>query len=98
MKIVNFKKFVRSVSIILLVIFALSIVCAKSTLSHKEVEYTKLYVSSGDTLWSIATDLKNSNDYYKNKDIREIIYNIKTINNMESSSLYVNQELTIPIM
>ena len=98
MKIVNFKKIIRSISIILLIIFALSIICAKSTLSHKEVEYTKLYVSNGDTLWSIATDLKKSNDYYKNKDIREIIYNIKEVNNLESSSLYVNQELMIPIV
>ena len=36
--------------------------------------------------------------YYKNKDIREIIYNIKEVNNLESSSLYVNQELMIPIV
>lgn len=98
MKIVNFKKFIRSIFVVLLIIFGLSLVCAKSTLSHKEVEYTKLYVCKGDTLWTIAKELQNSNDYYKNKDIRYIISNIKSINNLESSSLYVDQELMIPVI
>lgn len=97
MKIVNFKKFVRSICLVLLVIFVLSLVCAKSSLSYKETEYTKLYVSNGDTLWSIASDLQDDNDYYKNKDIRYIIHDIKSINNLESSNIYVNQELMIPI-
>jgi len=96
MKIVNVKKFIRSVSLVLAIIFLLSLIFAKATLSHKEVEYVKIHVSSGDTLWSIAKDLQSTNDYYKNRDIRDIICDIKNINNMESSNLYVDQELTIP--
>lgn len=46
MKIVNFKKFIRSICLILLVIFILSLICAKGTLSHKEVEYTTIYVEN----------------------------------------------------
>lgn len=98
MKIVNFKKFVRSICLILLVIFILSIVCAKSTLSHKETEYIAFYVSEGDTLWSIAAELQGNNEYYKNKDIREVIFNLKNINNLESTNLYVDQELMIPVI
>ncbi len=98
MKIVNFKKFLRSIFIILLVIFALSLICAKATLSHKEVEYKTFFVADGDTLWSIAQDLQKNNTYYKGKDIRDIISNIKDINNLESSNLYINQELKIPIV
>lgn len=98
MRIVNLKKFLRSIIIILLVIFALSLVCAKASLSHREIEYTTLYVTSGDTLWNIAKDLQSNNSYYKGRDIREIISNIKDINNLESSNLYVNQELMIPIV
>lgn len=98
MKIVNVRKFFRSICIILLAIFILSLVCSKSTLSHKEVEYETLYVNSGDTLWDIARVLQANNDYYKGKDIRYIISNLKNINNLEKSNLYVNQKLLIPII
>lgn len=96
MKIVNVKKFIRSIGIILGIIFVLSLIFAKSTLSHKETEYISFYVASGDTLWTIAEELQSCNDYYKNKDIRYIISDIQSINNLESSSLYVDQELMIP--
>lgn len=97
MKIVNFKKFLRSICIILLVIFALSIICAKGTLSHREIEYKTIYVNRGDTLWDIASNLRTSNDYYKGKDIRYIISDIKNINGLESSNLSVDQKLIIPV-
>ena len=98
MKIINLKKFIRSICLVLLIIFILSLTCTKSTFSHKEVEYTKLYITEGDTLWSIAKDLQNNNEYYMSKDIREIIYSIKTINNLQSSNLLVNQEILIPVV
>ena len=98
MKIVNVKKFIRSICIVLGIIFILSLVFTKSTLSHKEVEYTSLYVAVGDTLWTIAQDLQSNNDYYRNKDIRYIISDIKPINSLESGSLYIDQELMIPII
>ena len=52
MKIINLKKFIRSICLVLSIIFVLSLIFAKGTLSHKEVEYTKLYVAYGDTLWT----------------------------------------------
>lgn len=97
MKIVNLKNFIRSIIIIWMFIFILSLVCAKSTLSHKETEYKKMYVAKGDTLWSIAENLQSNNDYYKGKDIRYIISNIKHINNLESCNLFIDQELIVPI-
>ena len=93
MRIVNYKKFIRSICVL---IFLISIIFAKSTFSHEEVKYTTFYVAQGDTLWNIAENLQNSNKYYKNKDVRDIIANIKSINNLESSNLYVNQTLKIP--
>lgn len=98
MKIVNVKKFVRSIVVVLLIIFGVSIICAKGTLSHKEAEYKKIYVSEGDTLWTIAGEMQKSNDYYKNKDIRYIISDIRKINNLETSNIYVNQELMVPVI
>jgi len=93
----NIKKIVRTVLLILGVIFILSLFINKATYSHKETEYTNIKVAYGDTLWGIATDLQKNNQVYKNKDVRYIIEDIKSINKLESSSLYTSQELLIPI-
>lgn len=97
MKIVNVKKFIRSILIILGIILCLTLFISKSTLSHKEIEYKIIYVSEGDTLWNIAKSNQLSNKYYKNKDIRYIINDLIKINNLSNSNLKVNQELVIPI-
>lgn len=98
MKIKNVKKFIRSILIVLGVIFILSLIIVKSTLSYTVRRYKTIYVESGDTLWSIASDLQENNAYYKGKDIRYIIGDLKEINNLNSSMVYANQELQIPIV
>lgn len=50
---------------------------------------------TGDTLWSIAKQEQESNEYYTNKDIRDIIQDIKITNSIIDSDLKVNQELKI---
>lgn len=95
MRIINFKKFIRNISIIFGIIIVLSLFIVKSSLSHVNITYKSIYVESGDTLWSIASDLQ-SEDYYKNKDVRYIIQDLKSINNLKSSNLSINQELKIP--
>ena len=97
MKIVDAKRFVRSILIVLGIITILSLMLMNTTLSHKEIEYKIIYVSEGDTLWNIAAELQNSN-YYKGKDIRYIIEDIVKINNLDSKSLMANQKLEIPII
>lgn len=94
MKIVNIKKFIRSIVILFVVIGGLFF--SKASLSYKEIEYTSLYVDYGDTLWKIAENQQNTNAYYRNKDIRDIVYDIKKTNNLTSSDIYVAQELKIP--
>lgn len=49
-------------------------------------------VQEGETLWSIAED----NFDYKKEDIREYIYNIRTVNNLEDSSINIGQRLKLP--
>ncbi len=95
LKIVNFSKFVRSIVIIGLIVFISLLICNKS-FSHTETNYKKIYVSDGDTLWGIASLEKENNLYYANKDIRDIVSNIKYVNNLTNSTLYNNQELVIP--
>ena len=98
MKIVNIKKFIRGISLIIsLILFLILILGNNVSLSHGEPQYKDLYVASGDTLWSIATNELNNNSNFRNHDIREIIKEIKDINNLNSSVLYVGQKLVIPM-
>lgn len=62
-----------------------------SVSGHQEPQYQTVVVHSGDTLWSIAEK------YCNNTDIREYIYNIKKINNMDTSVLYENTAVLIPV-
>lgn len=98
MKIKNFKKFIRGIFVILGVMFVLSLIIVKSTLSYTNKEYKTIYIKSGDTLWSIASDLQENDSYYTGKNIRYIIGELKQINNLTTSTLYTNQELQIPVI
>ena len=82
--------------IMILIIIVIAIV-AKNSYSQKDISYKTEYVLNGDTLWSIATSEKNSNSYYKNKDIRSIVTDIKYINNLNSSELVEGMKLKIPV-
>ncbi len=96
MKIVNRQKFLTTNIVIILFIFILLLFISKCTLSHADIRYTKTYIESGDTLWNIAREQQNNNNYYKNTEIREIISDIKKVNNLKSCNLSVGQEIKIP--
>lgn len=96
-KIVNIKRFVISTTILVLLIFLCTGAVINATYSCTKIDYKTVYVTRGDTLWKIALDEQNKNSYYKNKDVRDIIYDIKEINNLNVSDLKIGQELKIPI-
>lgn len=50
-----------------------------------------IVVASGDTLWSIASNLNTENE-----DVRRIVYNLKERNDLQSSMLQSGQTLIIP--
>lgn len=90
MRIRNKFKFVRSMAILIFLLVALfNISIAKS---NSEAEYIDYTVTKGETLWSIAKEYTPDN-----KDIRETIYEIKQINNMQTSNIYENQTIKIKI-
>ena len=87
----------KSIIIIVFIIIGLNIIFTNiKSYSKVEIEYKSEYRSVGDTLWSIAKRESKNNQYYQEKDIREIIYDLKTINNMSDSNLEVGQEIKIP--
>lgn len=96
MKIKNIKKFIRSIILILAIIFGISLLISKVTYSHGEKQYKTIFVSQGDTLWTIATSEARNNAYYKNKDVRFIINDILRENNLNNSNININQKLEIP--
>lgn len=99
MKIKNFKRFVTCIMVLMGIITILSLFWANYSLSHTENIKTKtIYASSGDTLWSIAQTEQKKNKYYENKNIKEIIEDIKSVNNLQTSNIYNCQELLIPYL
>ena len=98
MKIVNAKKFIRSIIIMVGIAFLIGLFFSNKAYSYGDTQYKSVLVESGDTLWSIAKYEQENNEYYKEKDIRDIIQNIKYVNNLTSSTLFNNQELNIPTL
>lgn len=96
MKKVNKKKFIRSTNITIGLIIFLILILSNISFSHTEVRYKEIAVSYGDTLWGIARHEQNNNIYFDNKDVRDIIDEIKYINNLTSSHLNVGDKLNIP--
>lgn len=96
MKIVNKVKFVRTISILVVLIVAL-VIFSKNAYSKGEIKYKEDFIYSGDTLWSIAKKEINNNRYFYNKDIRDVVIELKYINNFEDSNLVEGQKIKIPI-
>lgn len=58
---------------------------------YKE-SYKTIYISKGETLWSIAEEYKKPN-----QDIRDYIHQLEKLNNMDSAAIYEGQAITIII-
>ena len=56
------------------------------------VEYTEVKVMSGDTLWSIADAYMDDNS-----DIRESVYQLCKINDINASQLQAGMTLLVPV-
>ena len=98
MKIVNVKKFIRSISITIGLIMFIILMLINTSFSHTETTYKTISVISGDNLWSIAKYEKENNIYFIDKEVRDIIDEIKYLNNLSSSNLNIGDKLSIPII
>lgn len=96
MKRINKRKFIKSTSITTGLIIFIILLLSNVSFSHTETSYKEIAVSSGDTLWSIAKYEQVNNLYFENKDIRDIIDEIKYINNLYNSNLNIGDKLIVP--
>lgn len=92
----NKKKFVRAILLIIGISIGINLLISTTAFSHQDLKYKTVSVSSGDTLWNIAEKEQRSNYYYKGKDVRDVISDIKAANGLNSSNLTVAQTLSIP--
>lgn len=80
-------------SIFLLVLgLVISLAIYTSAMAKESPSYRYLKIKDGDTLWAIA---ENNYDC-KEKDIRQYIYEIRQVNNMETAELSVKDYIKLP--
>lgn len=88
MRIKNKKRFILSMTILTTIIVSIfNLAFANVEKSITVAEHT---VVCGETLWSIATEYKKDG-----QDIREYIYELRKLNNLEDCILQVGQEILI---
>ena len=96
-RIVNIKRFVISNVVLFVGLFILISTVINNSYSCTNPKYKTIYTEAGDTLWNIASIEKDQNEYYKDKDVRDIVISIKQAKNLEASDLRIGQKLLIPI-
>ena len=85
MKIVNIKRFFTSIFLLISFIIVFLLFIGNNSFSHQELTQKEIYIVEGDTLWTIARKEKEENPYYSEKDIRDIIYEIKKLKQFEEN-------------
>lgn len=96
MRIVDKTKFFRMIFLLGGLLILLIIFCS-NTYSTTEIKYKEEFITSGDTLWKISQNELENNKYFENKDIREVVNKIKTINNLQDTKyLSEGQKIIIP--
>lgn len=93
-KIINKKRFFTFTTLSLLILIALITLIVRYPISHsqKQINYNEYRVGKGDTLWKISSYYSNDNI-----DIRQFIYELKKINEMETSAIYEGDIIKIPV-
>ena len=96
MKIVNRGKFIKMLFLMIGIIITICFYFTNVSFSKGDVKTKSIYIANGDTLWTIATQEQENNLYYEDRDIRDIVYEIKQLNQLENNStLNIGQVLVI---
>ncbi len=83
----------RTMFIALLIFtFIFSTFIATGATASKVASTATLYITSGDTLWDIASSCNTNGD-----DVRDIMDDIMKLNNMKTAQLHIGDEILIPV-
>lgn len=88
----NVRKMVRNIVLIVMVLLLFKAAVSYQIAKTEYNTYDYLVVSN-DTLWTIASNINNKGD----RHIRNVIIDIKEINDMKDSTIYVGQTIKLPI-
>lgn len=88
----SLNKIILAITTVILTLVLLLSVISFSGLTSKEVYYKDIEIEDGQTLWQIA-----ESEFGKNSDIRKYVYQIKKINNIESSNIVPGQIIKVPV-
>ena len=86
MKIVNKKRFISVVTILMIILIALLNKCV----AYKNIKTENYMVSAGDTLWSISCEYKKTG-----QDVRSYLYELRELNELNDCIIYPGQVLKI---
>lgn len=87
----NRRRFFSLLALLGFIIVLLSSVISAGASTTPETQTALLVVSSGDTLWDIATE------YCTKGDIRNYIADVMRINQLEDGTIYSGQSLLLPV-
>ena len=89
---IDTNKLFRALTVFSLTVFLLiqAATMAFSYIPEESREYKTVVVSSGDTLWSIASE-------YASGDVRSKIKDIKKFNNLKTNVLCIGDHINVPL-
>lgn len=80
--------------VFILVLLLGSMIFTNYHYAKKEIKTNEIIVENNDTIWSLAKEIcKEKQDL----NIQNVIIEIKEMNHLESSDIYIGQVLNIPI-
>lgn len=91
---VDLKRVCTNIMIIAALFMLFNSIC-NFTFGSKNIETKTVIVERYDTLWSIAEDVCKAST--EDLNVQNVIIEIKNINNLNSSEIYVGQELNVPV-
>lgn len=77
-------------SFIIVLFLILVAIMPKKTVEAYAMKYEEYVVSTGETLWSIASENKKDG-----QDVREYIYELRKLNDLDDCMIYPNQVIKI---
>lgn len=94
LKVVNRRRFFTSIFLIVVLCSTLFISLTFAD-SNSPKQYVQITVTSGDTVWSIASEF-NHKYFEDQKDIRKIIHYINRENQISGNVIYPGDVIVIP--
>lgn len=95
-KIVNKSRFYTFITLTLIlggIITNTLLSTAKAYSNPVDIPYEEVIIAEGDTLWYIALEFMP-----RNYDVREMVYNIRLLNNMDTVSIHPGDKIKVPIV